>query len=153
MALTFRPSRMDDPEPVALLAHYEAELLQQGIVLDQSESGGVNPEEVTAPNGTFLVAELDGITAGCGGVRRLDEPGIAEMKRMYVVPQARRHGVATALLARLEDEARTLSCRVARLDTGPGMEAALALYRRAGYVEIADYNGNPHAAYWLEKRF
>jgi ribosomal protein S18 acetylase RimI-like enzyme len=70
---------------------------------------------------------------------------------MYVAPFARRRRVGAALLARLEDEARALGCHATRLDTGAGMEAALALYKRAGYREIADYNGNPHAAYWMEK--
>ena len=152
MILTFRPSHLDDQEAVTLLAEYEAELLRFGIVLDRGEPGGVSSDELIAPNGAFLIAELDGITTGCGGVRRLAEPGIAEVKRMYVVPDARKRGVGAALLARLEDEARSLGCQVTRLDTGPGMEAALALYRGAGYHEIADYNGNPHAAYWMEKR-
>jgi ribosomal protein S18 acetylase RimI-like enzyme len=70
---------------------------------------------------------------------------------MYVAPTARRRGVAQVLLTRLEEEARALGCRVARLDTGPDMGAALALYRTAGYREIPDYNGNPHAGHWMEK--
>jgi len=70
---------------------------------------------------------------------------------MYVAPPARRRGVARALLLRLEDEARALGCRVVRLDTGREMVAALGLYRALGYVEIPDYNGNPHASHWFEK--
>ena len=152
MALTFRLARLDDPQSSSLLRDYEAELSLQGIVLDQQEAGGVEVEELLAPNGSFLIADLDGSEAGCGGVRRLDNPAIAEVKRMYVAPFARRVGVGAALLARLEDEARALGCQVTRLDTGAGMEGALALYRRAGYREIPDYNGNPHAAYWMEKK-
>ena len=58
----------------------------------------------------------------------------------------------TGVLASTEDEARALGCPAARLDTGPRMLPALSLYRSAGYEEIADYNGNPQAAYWMEKR-
>ncbi|HEX4862628.1 MAG TPA: GNAT family N-acetyltransferase [Acidimicrobiales bacterium] len=149
MTLTFRLARLDDPQSGALLRDYEAELRRQGIV---QEGGWVGVEELVAPNGSFLIADLDGSAAACGGVRRLDEAGIAEVKRMYVAPFARGRGVGAALLARLEDEARALGCQLTRLDTGAGMEAALALYRRAGYRQIADYNGNPHAAYWMEKK-
>lgn len=151
VALTFRLARLDDPQSVVLVKDYEAELRRQGIVLDQQDAGGVGVDELLAPNGAFLIAELDGSPAACGGVRRLGEPGIAEVKRMYVAPFARRRGVGATLLGRLEDEARSLGCHVVRLDTGAGMEPALALYRRAGYCDIEDYNANPHAAYWMEK--
>lgn len=100
MALTFRPARLDDPQSVALLQDYEAELRRQGIVLDQQEGGGVSVEELVAPNGSFFIATLDGSVAACGGVRRLDEPGVAEVKRMYVAPFAPRRGIGASLLAR-----------------------------------------------------
>jgi GNAT superfamily N-acetyltransferase len=151
VVLTFRVTRLDEPAVVALLSAYEGELRRQGVALDHGGGGGVEAEELVPPTGSFLVAELDGSAAACGGVRLL-QPGIGEVKRMYVVPQARRRGVGAALLGRLEEEARGFGCHLLRLDTGPGMAAALTLYRGAGYREIADYNGNPHAAYWLEKR-
>lgn len=147
---SFRIARSDDPDSARLLADYEAELAGQGIVLGTQEGGAVDAEEMTAPRGTFLLAELDQAPVACGGVRRLSD-AVAEIKRMYVAPSARGAGVGRALLARLEDEARALGCEVVRLDTGPRMTAALALYRDVGYREIADYNGNPHAAHWMEK--
>ena len=88
---------------------------------------------------------------GCGGVRIL-KPGVAEIKRMYVVPEARGRGVARALLAALEDAARDLGYDRVRLDTGPRQLAAEHLYRSAGYEEIPDYNGNYMASFWGEKR-
>lgn len=146
----FRIARLDDPDSAHLLADYEAELAGQGIVLQRGEGGGVGPEEMVAPHGVFLLVELGRETVACGGIRRLSGD-IAEVKRMYVAPAARGRGVGRALLARLEDEARLLGCRLARLDTGRGMVAALSLYRAAGYREIPDYNGNPHAGHWMEK--
>jgi ribosomal protein S18 acetylase RimI-like enzyme len=151
VSVTFRVARADAPEVLSLLADYEAELLADGIVLDVDEGGGVSPEEMAPPHGMFLVAEHGGAAVACGGVRRLGD-GVAEIKRMYVAPAARGRGVARALLTRLEDEARAVGCELARLDTGPNMTPALRLYESAGYREIADYNGNPHAAYWMEKR-
>jgi GNAT superfamily N-acetyltransferase len=70
---------------------------------------------------------------------------------MYVAPQARGQGVARVLLTALEDAARELGYAKVRLDTGPEQPHARRLYESAGYVEIADYNGNPHAGYWAEK--
>jgi GNAT superfamily N-acetyltransferase len=146
----FRPVSADAPEALSLLREYAAELTGQGIVLDEREGGAVSAAEMAPPHGAFLLVERDGAAVACGGVRRL-AGAAAEVKRMYVAPSARGRGVARALLGRLEDEARALRCRVARLDTGAEMPAALALYRSAGYQEIADYNGNPHAAFWMEK--
>jgi hypothetical protein len=60
--------------------------------------------------------------------------------------------VAAALLAALEDAARTLDCTTVRLDTGPKQVHALRLYRQAGYAEIPCYNDNPYASFWGEKR-
>jgi len=71
---------------------------------------------------------------------------------MYVTPDMRSRGVARRLLAALEDLARDLGYSVVRLDTGASQAHALALYPSAGYFEIDDYNGNPHASYWGEKR-
>ena len=53
-----------------------------------------------------------------GGIKRLPD-GACEIKRMYVVPQARGRGVARELLEALEEEARALGYELARLDTGP----------------------------------
>jgi len=146
----FRIARLDDDESARLLADYETELAGQGIVLDRHEGGGVEAEEMVAPHGKFLLVELDNATVACGGIRCLRED-LAEIKRMYVAPRARRKGIGRALLGQLENEARALGCRVARLDTGRNMDAALALYRSLGYREIPDYNGNPHAGHWMEK--
>jgi GNAT superfamily N-acetyltransferase len=71
---------------------------------------------------------------------------------MYVVPDARGRGVGRATLIALEEEARRLGYRRARLDTGPRQPHARALYESAGYAAIPDYNANPYAAYWGEKR-
>src|SRR6478609_6493233 len=98
----------------------------------------LDADEVAPGRGAFLVAYADGAPVGCGAVRRLDDAA-AEVKRMYVVPTARGTGVARALLAALEAEARRLGARRLLLETGTRLDAAMALYRRAGFVEIAAF--------------
>ena len=85
------------------------------------------------PEIRFFVARLDGQAAGCGGFALLD--GFAEVKRMFVRPEARGQGVAQALLARIEGEARSAGMAVLRLETGTAQIAAMRLYERAGFVE------------------
>ena len=109
------------------------------------------PHEVTPPHGCFLVAYGSGQPIGCVAVKRLGEDA-GEIKRLYVAPHAPRYGVARLLLGSIEDVARDLGCQLARLDTGDKQPASLNLCRSTGYVEIPDYNGNPFASYWLEKR-
>jgi GNAT superfamily N-acetyltransferase len=104
------------------------------------------------PHGTFIVLrDDDGTPIAGGGIKRLGD-GAAEIKRMYVVPTHRGRGVARALLAALEDAARALGYERVRLDTGPHQPHARALYESAGYVEIDNFNANPVASYWGEKR-
>jgi GNAT superfamily N-acetyltransferase len=110
-----------------------------------------HPEELTPPHGGFVVLTEDGRPVAGGGVKRLDDR-TCEIKRMYVVPDARGRGVGRELLAALESLARDLGYAVARLDTGAQQPGARRMYERAGYVAVPDYNGNPYAAYWGEKR-
>jgi ribosomal protein S18 acetylase RimI-like enzyme len=69
-----------------------------------------------------------------------------------VTPEARGTGLARALLSRLERAARHAGYETVRLDTGPQQHASVKLFRSSGYEPIEDYNGNPVAAYWFEKR-
>jgi GNAT superfamily N-acetyltransferase len=109
------------------------------------------PEQFTeALGGAFLVGYEDGTAICGGGLKRLGDD-VVEIKRMYVVPEARGRGVAGRLLAALEDAARDLGYARARLDTGPHQPHAERLYRDAGYADIESFNANPEASYWGEK--
>jgi GNAT superfamily N-acetyltransferase len=99
----------------------------------------VTPPKVTPPDGVFLVAYWDGEPVGCGALKRLDAT-TGEIKRMYVAPEGRRRGVARAVLARLEDEARTLGYAALQLETGTVQHEALALYESAGWTPIPPYS-------------
>jgi GNAT superfamily N-acetyltransferase len=94
--------------------------------------------DLAPPDGAFVVAWLDPAAVGCGGVRRA-EPGVGELKRMYVAPAHRGRGVGRAVLAALEDRARTIGYERLILETGVRQPEAVALYRATGYEQIEPY--------------
>ncbi|MGH7368645.1 MAG: GNAT family N-acetyltransferase [Candidatus Rokuibacteriota bacterium] len=99
----------------------------------------------------LVVVDPAGHVMGTAAVRRL-EPGVAELKRMWLRPACRGRGLARRLMDRCLEEARALGGRVLRLDSERRLEAAMKLYRGYGFEEIADYNGNPRAEVWMELR-
>jgi GNAT superfamily N-acetyltransferase len=150
--MELRPVRADGEPAERLLADYLGEIEQRlGRPLEPSEYPDAEPAELEPPRGRLLVAFDGDEPLGCGAVRVI-APGIAEIKRMYVAPRARGRGLGRTLLAELERTAADLGCRTVRLDTMAAMRAAAGLYRSVGYEPIADYNGNPLAGLWLERR-
>jgi GNAT superfamily N-acetyltransferase len=107
-------------------------------------------DSLAAPAGWFLVARLDDAAVGCAGLRRIGERS-GELKRMWIAPAARGRGVARALLAHIEDLARSAGFTEIKLDTNKALIEAHALYRSAGYQEIAPYNDNAYAHLWFAK--
>ena len=71
---------------------------------------------------------------------------------MYVVPGTAAAASAIALLAGSRRSPAERGCRATRLDTSDYLTPAVALYRSAGYREVPDYNGNPKADLWFERR-
>ena len=144
--------RVAGTDPVAreLVAAMFAEV---GLMYEPGLPKGpsAHPEELSPPAGGFVVVSEDGRPVAGGGVKRLDDRA-CELKRMYVVPDARGHGVGRELLAALEALARDLGYAVARLDTGAEQPRAQRMFERAGFAPVPDYNGNPYAAFWGEKR-
>lgn len=109
------------------------------------EEIGRIPDYYGARQGSFWVARTGGKLAGMFGLEAAGE-GAMELRRMYVDPDRRRRGIARAMLAFAEDEARRASAREIVLSTSELQTEALALYRGAGYretrAEIADAASN-----------
>jgi GNAT superfamily N-acetyltransferase len=142
--------RGDDPEARTLVAAMEAWVTENFGPTTPDRTSTVAPEEMAPPGGVFVLVEVDGVAVAGGGVRRLGD-GVGEIKRMFVVPDARGKGHARRLLDALEAAAADLGYTRLRLDTARSMTTAMRLYRRAGYRDIPDYNGNGYASFWGEK--
>lgn len=119
--------------------------------IDAPDMPKAGPAELNPPAGRFVVGYEDGEAICCGGIKRLSAQA-CEFKRMYVIPAARSRGVARALLAELERRAVELGFERAHLDTGPKQPAAQHLYESAGYRPIENFNANPVATFFGEKR-
>lgn len=117
-----------------------AELVQAVEEGDAAYLAEVTGEQTTRPRGVFLVAWLDDAVAGCGALKPLDkDPTMAEIKRMYTAPPARRQGVGREILERLEAIAAELGYRGIQLETGLAQPEALALYEAHGWHRIEPY--------------
>jgi GNAT superfamily N-acetyltransferase len=93
------------------------------------------------PMGRLLLASVDGASAGCVCLQQLGVD-TGEVKRLYVRPSYRGHGVGRELLQHLIQDARDIGYQRLVLDSGGFQQAAHALYRQAGFVDIAPYQGN-----------
>ena len=76
--------------------------------------------------------------AGCGAIKEY-EPGVMEVKRMFVPPAARGKGHASVVLKELESWAIELGYKKCILETGDIMPDAIALYKKNGYQSIPNY--------------
>jgi putative acetyltransferase len=111
------------------------------------------PGDYAPPEGRLLLAEYDGHLAGCVALHKL-EPGICEMKRLYLRPQFRGESLGRSLAEHIIAQARQIGYERMRLDTvEPVMKDAVAMYRKLGFKEIAAYCANPIAgALYMELR-
>jgi putative acetyltransferase len=120
------PSATEDVR--ALVDELEAVLAAEYL---PEQRHGLALDALFRPHIRFFLARLRSAAVGYGGVALFDD--FAEVKRMYVRDVARRQGVAGAILARLEQEARNAGLSWLRLETGEQQIAAMQLYARAGF--------------------
>ena len=100
------------------------------------------PGKYAPPRGGLLVVLEDDEPIACGALREL-ESELVELKRIYVRPDYRGHGLGLAITLGLMDKARATGYRRVRLDTLRRLEPAVKLYASLGFVEIEPYNFNP----------
>lgn len=146
--------RAEDPDSKAAqwcLGEYFRELhvrFEGGF--DLARYGGTNAAAITPPHGLFVLAWRGNDAVGCGSISFRDGR-YGEIKRMWVAPQVRGQGLSRLLLRHLEEAARAAAMTAVRLDTNRVLSEAQALYRKAGYSEIARFGDNPYAHHWFEK--
>ena len=126
--IAIEPAASPTDEVRTLVGELEA-VLAAGYPPEQRH--GLALDAIFQPHIRFFLARLDGVGVGCGGIAL--SPSAAEVKRMYVREAVRGRGVAEAILARLETEARAAGCVALRLETGDRQHAAMRFYERCGF--------------------
>ena len=133
------------------ITHPDAQLLVEAVQQEYVVRYGgrdrtlMAPSELTPPRGGFYVGYRDDRPVMTGAwrfrddVERLGSSRPAEVKRMYVAPQARRQGLARLMLAHLEATARDAGAEVMILETGTAQPEAMDLYLAAGYETIVPF--------------
>jgi DNA-binding MarR family transcriptional regulator/ribosomal protein S18 acetylase RimI-like enzyme len=166
-SVEIRPVDPEHADARYCLAEYVAELNRRSTRgFDPSVGATALPHEVRPPAGQFFVVygnsravptrpsasrpALHTSAIGCGAVKHHDDAP-AEIKRMWIAPQARGLGLGRRLLDVLEACARAGGARTARIETSAVLPEALSLYRSAGWVEVAAFNDEPFADHWFEK--
>jgi len=134
--MELRQVRLSDPTVAPLLAGLAAEYEQRYGPGD--EMALAHPDEFDPPTGAFVVLLDDGQTVAGGGIRRRQHD-TCEVKRMWTSPGYRRRGLASTVLAALEDVARRLGYTRVQLETGPSQPEAIAMYGHLGYRAIPPF--------------
>jgi GNAT superfamily N-acetyltransferase len=142
-----RLSKTNDEAIQLLQEYYEA------VSVVQRDTPEAIQKIIDDPGSGVWLAYLDDQAVGCVVLRKLCSiPISGECKRLYVQPAARGNRIAEKLLEAQEDFAREQGLRWIYLDTYDDLKAAIALYRKRGYVSCERYNDNPQATLFLRKQ-
>ncbi|HEY7222051.1 MAG TPA: GNAT family N-acetyltransferase [Micromonosporaceae bacterium] len=141
------------PEIAALLAEHLADM--RAATPEPESRHALDLDGLRAPGITFWSVWDGDDLVGCGALKRLDDTH-GELKSMRTIGERRRSGVASALLARIIDEARSQGFARLSLETGSGVfhAPARALYAKFGFVEcepFGDYRRDPNSAFMTRR--
>jgi len=128
--------------------HELATCFPQGF--DVSLSCDPDQADMRSPKGSFVLGFSDGCPIACGGLKGTGK-GYAEIKRVWVAPEARGLGVVHSLMDVLEKSAKSLGYSKLRLDTNSVLNKAVAFYRKHGWHEIDRFNDDPYPDLFFEK--
>jgi GNAT superfamily N-acetyltransferase len=160
-AWSIAPEPFDSPVAAALWRAYYTEVSDRWYLLHEGRA--TDPDELereiarntgdglAPPDGVLLVARYAGEPAGTAGVRLMDAD-TAELKRVFLRPDARGKGGAALLVTAAEEQARRLGAERIVLDTRADLVEARALYARLGYEESEPHNDDPYADHWFTKK-
>ena len=129
------------------------QLLREYAAKDLADAGNSSiwkdlealPERYGPPHGGAVLAYAGETLAGCGAVTNTQQPGVAEVKRIYVREAFRRQGLARTLTQQLMTQAQALGYHTAAISTWPENAQALALYQQLGFEPIAPFKVHIHA--------
>ncbi len=121
-------------------AQHGIEVNPGGTVLEYVESMFPSFAAIKPPDGIVCILEVEGKPEGMGVLKKLEDV-VGEIKRMYVRPGNRGNGYGKGILNWLEERAREFGFSTLRLDTAEFAEAAVHIYRKAGFKEIQRYSG------------
>ena len=140
----------DNADVLKLIGELDEELLQR---YPASSIHTLDLDKITNENGVFLVGYISEVAVGCCSVCEI-EPGVGEVKRVFVKPQYRRKGIAERMMESLEEQAAECGFKLLRIEAGDKQPEAIAMYRKLGYYGIPKYGEyiNDPNSLCMEKR-
>ena len=125
------------PDASVLIQALSRELAARYDFVDDG-SGDFRAEDAAGRGSGFVIGRMNDQPVACGAFRPLAE-GVAEIKRMFVVPECRGRGYSRLILAELERRCVDAGYTTARLETADRQPEAIALYERSGYRRIPPF--------------
>lgn len=132
--ITLKRTTSDDQDFVLLVKQLDAYL----AVIDGDEHAFYNQFNKIDKIRHVIIAYENDTAVGCGAIKELAKDSM-EVKRMFTSPAGRKKGVATKVLAALEEWALELAYKKCVLETGIKQADAISLYQKCGYQSIPNY--------------
>lgn len=132
--ITLLRTNSDHPDFISLVRLLDADL----ALRDGAEHSFYSQFNIIAKLKHVVVAYENAQAVGCGAIKE-QAPDAMEVKRMYVLPESRKSGVATLVLTELEHWANELGYKACVLETGKRQPEAIGLYKKNGYQIIPNY--------------